>query len=60
MSAPPTASPPTTGERDARPDSATLVAAVLGFFVITLDALVVTAALPDIRNDLGGVITGLQ
>jgi EmrB/QacA subfamily drug resistance transporter len=36
------------------------VAAVLGFFVITLDALVVTVALPGIRGDLGGGITGLQ
>jgi MFS transporter, DHA2 family, methylenomycin A resistance protein len=38
----------------------TLAAAVLGFFVITLDAVVVTVALPSIRADLGGGITGLQ
>ncbi|MFN2533964.1 MAG: MFS transporter, partial [Pseudonocardiaceae bacterium] len=38
----------------------TLVAAVLGFFVITLDAVVVNVALPSIRRDLGGGITGLQ
>ncbi|MFE4960231.1 MFS transporter [Streptomyces sp. NPDC056653] len=37
-----------------------LGAALLGFFVITLDALVVNAALPSIRNSLGGGITGLQ
>jgi len=39
---------------------AALAASVLGFFVITLDALVVNVALPDIHKDLGGGITGLQ
>ncbi|MFG2440525.1 MFS transporter [Streptomyces sp. NPDC048508] len=39
---------------------AALAAALLGFFVITLDALVVNVALPAIRTDLGGGITGLQ
>jgi MFS transporter, DHA2 family, methylenomycin A resistance protein len=39
---------------------AALAAAVLGFFAITLDALVVNVALPSIRSDLGGGITGLQ
>ncbi|HEY3083664.1 MAG TPA: MFS transporter [Chloroflexota bacterium] len=34
--------------------------AVLGFFVVTLDALVVNVALPSIGRDLGGGITGLQ
>ncbi len=44
-----------------RPGSGlTLAAAVLGFFVITLDAVVVNVALPSIRRDLGGGITGLQ
>jgi MFS transporter, DHA2 family, methylenomycin A resistance protein len=38
---------------------AALAAALLGFFVITLDALVVNVALPAIRTDLGGGITGL-
>src|SRR3954468_15027626 len=54
-------------ERDGRPDSVSiarpvlvLAAAVLGFFVITLDAVVVNVALPSIRRDLGGGITGLQ
>ena len=39
---------------------AALVVAVLGFFVVTLDALVVNVALPAIGYDLGGGITGLQ
>jgi len=38
----------------------TLGAAVLGFFMITLDAVVVNVALPSIRAGLGGGITGLQ
>src|SRR5439155_18732344 len=37
-----------------------LAVALLGFFVITLDALVVNVALPAIGRDLGGGITGLQ
>jgi EmrB/QacA subfamily drug resistance transporter len=37
-----------------------LAAAVLGFFVITLDAVIVNIALPSIRRDLGGGMTGLQ
>ncbi|WP_050800198.1 MFS transporter [Streptomyces himastatinicus] len=40
--------------------TATLVAAVLGFFVITLDATIVNVVLPSIRDALGGGITGLQ
>src|SRR4051794_29447422 len=39
---------------------AALAAAVLGFFVVTLDAVVVNVALPAMRRDLGGGITGLQ
>ncbi len=38
----------------------TLAAAVLGFFVITLDAVVVNVALPAIRREPGGGIAGLQ
>jgi DHA2 family methylenomycin A resistance protein-like MFS transporter len=36
-----------------------LAVALLGFFVITLDALVVNVALPAIEGDLGGGIKGL-
>src|SRR3954454_18181428 len=45
--------------RTASPSFA-LAAAVLGFFVVTLDAVVVNVALPSIRGGLGGGITGLQ
>jgi MFS transporter, DHA2 family, methylenomycin A resistance protein len=37
-----------------------LGAALFGFFVITLDALIVSVALPSIGKDLGGGIAGLQ
>ena len=37
-----------------------LAAALLGFFVITFDAVVVNVALPSIRDDLGGGMSGLQ
>lgn len=37
-----------------------LAAAILGFFVVTLDAVVVNVALPPIRIGLGGGIAGLQ
>lgn len=37
-----------------------LAAAVLGFFAVTLDALVVSVALPTIRGELGGGMSGLQ
>jgi MFS transporter, DHA2 family, methylenomycin A resistance protein len=43
-----------------RRTASTLLAAVLGFFVITLDAVIVNVALPHIRADLGGGIGGLQ
>jgi MFS transporter, DHA2 family, methylenomycin A resistance protein len=46
-------------ERAGRPRAA-LAAAVVTFFVITLDAVVVNVALPAIRAGLGGGITGLQ
>lgn len=39
---------------------ATLLAALLGFFVVTLDAVIVNVALPEIRADLGGGVRGLQ
>jgi len=47
--------------RDAQASPAiTLAVALLGFFVVTFDAVVVNVALPTIRHDLGGGITGLQ
>lgn len=55
----PAARPP--GEPGRPPHAAaTLAASVLGFFVVTLDAVVVNIALPSVRADLGGGITGLQ
>jgi MFS transporter, DHA2 family, methylenomycin A resistance protein len=36
------------------------VGAMLGFFVVALDAQIVNVALPEIRNDLGGGLSGLQ
>ncbi|GAA3663260.1 MFS transporter [Streptomyces iranensis] len=39
---------------------AALAACVVGFFVITLDATVVNVALPTIRDELGGGMSGLQ
>ncbi|MFB7505243.1 MFS transporter [Streptomyces broussonetiae] len=55
--------PGTEAAVPARPSGAAraaLAAAVLGFFVITFDAVVVNVALPSIRRDVGGGITGLQ
>ncbi|MEV6057843.1 MFS transporter [Streptomyces sp. NPDC052107] len=39
---------------------AALAAAVVGFFVITLDVTIVNVAVPTIRDELGGGMTGLQ
>lgn len=39
---------------------ATLAVAMLGFFVVALDAQIVNVALPDIRSSLGGGLSGLQ
>ena len=39
---------------------AALAAAVLGFFIVTFDAIVLNVSLPSIRADLGGGITRLQ
>jgi MFS transporter, DHA2 family, methylenomycin A resistance protein len=39
---------------------ASLAVAMLGFFVVALDAQIVNVALPEIRNDLGGGLSGLQ
>lgn len=51
------ASSATAPDRHAR---LTLAGATLGFFMITLDAVIVNVALPSMRNDLGGGISGLQ
>jgi DHA2 family methylenomycin A resistance protein-like MFS transporter len=47
-------------ERVAGAPGLSLTASVLGFFMVTLDAVVVNVALPSIRRDLGGGIVGLQ
>ena len=44
---------------EGRPGTA-LGAAVVGFFLITLDAVIVNVALPSIQNSLGGGIAGVQ
>ncbi|MEU2872219.1 MFS transporter [Streptomyces olivoreticuli] len=51
-----------TGGEQERSGSAVaaLVAAVLGFFVITLDVSGVNVALPTVGKDLGGSLSGLQ
>jgi DHA2 family methylenomycin A resistance protein-like MFS transporter len=51
--------PHTAEKRDIRVRSA-LAVAVLGFFVVTLDAFVVNVALPAMGHELGGGITGQQ
>jgi EmrB/QacA subfamily drug resistance transporter len=62
MSTPHTACTTTTAgtDRSWAFAGAALAAAVLGFFVITLDAVIVNVALPSIQHDVGGGITGLQ
>jgi EmrB/QacA subfamily drug resistance transporter len=37
-----------------------LATALLGFFMVTLDAVIVNVALPDIRRELAGGMSGLQ
>jgi MFS family permease len=58
----PTATPvPSAGlSRATASSAAALIAALIGLFVTTLDALIVSVALPSIRHDLGGGITGQQ
>jgi hypothetical protein len=51
---------PVSGLHLGAPPTAALTAALLGFFVITLDAVVVNVVLPSISRDLGGGVTGLQ
>ncbi len=50
--------PATTATR--KRSGAALGVAMLGFFVVALDAQVVNVALPDIRAGLGGGLAGLQ
>ena len=54
--------PATTADqaRDSAAAVVTLVVAIMGFFIVTFDAVVVNVALPTIRADLGGGISGLQ
>jgi EmrB/QacA subfamily drug resistance transporter len=54
--------PSPAAQREGRRPAAgvTLVVAVMGFFIVTFDAVVVNVALPTVRADLGGGITGLQ
>ena len=47
-------------DRYERAGTGALTAAVLGNFMVIFDAVVVNVALPSIRRDLGGGITGLQ
>lgn len=55
-----TTHPPAQSPAQQRGARATLVAALLGFFVITLDAVVVNVALPTLAHDLGAGVDGLQ
>jgi len=52
----PTAAPAAAIGASVGNPAATLATALLGFFVVTLDAVIVNVALPDIRADLGGGI----
>ncbi|MEV6495556.1 MFS transporter, partial [Actinoplanes sp. NPDC051633] len=53
--------PPVTGaERKSRPLAAVLAAVGIPIFMVTLDNLVVTTALPVIRTSLGASLTDLQ
>src|SRR3954469_16646891 len=47
-------------DRPAASPRATLTAAMLGFFLITLDAVVVNVALPSIDQAFDAGVTGLQ
>jgi MFS transporter, DHA2 family, methylenomycin A resistance protein len=56
----PGAGTPTVGRAENPPPAWSLAAALLGFFVVTLDAVIVNVALPDIRRELSGEMSGLQ
>jgi len=51
---------PRTERRRPPVPGAALVAALLGLFVLTLDALIVNVALPAMGRDIGGGLTGAQ
>jgi MFS transporter, DHA2 family, methylenomycin A resistance protein len=51
---------PAFGQAGNRAPGWSLAAALLGFFVVTLDAVIVNVALPAVRRDLAGGISGLQ
>ncbi|TDT97905.1 DHA2 family methylenomycin A resistance protein-like MFS transporter [Streptomyces sp. 846.5] len=55
-----TAGPVRDGQSSGSRSRFALGAALLGFFVTTLDALIVSVALPSIGKDLGGGVAGLQ
>ncbi|WP_328325384.1 MULTISPECIES: MFS transporter [unclassified Streptomyces] len=56
-----TSARPATNHRGRAPSPGiALFAALFGFFLITLDATVVTVALPAVSSDLGGGLAGLQ
>ncbi|MFF0342817.1 MFS transporter [Kribbella sp. NPDC004875] len=50
----------TLGLAPSRAAGTTLLTALLGFFLVTLDAVIVNVALPQIQADVGGGIQGLQ
>jgi MFS transporter, DHA2 family, methylenomycin A resistance protein len=56
----PGAGTPAVDQAGNRAPGWSLAAALLGFFVVTLDAVIVNVALPHIRQDLAGGISGLQ
>lgn len=56
----PGAAIPAPGRAGNRAPGWSLAAALLGFFVVTLDAVIVNVALPAVRRDLAGGISGLQ
>ncbi|WP_431357739.1 MFS transporter [Streptomyces lydicus] len=59
-SSPPAGAAADTPEAARGGSTVVLGAALLGFFLISLDALIVTVALPDIGRGLGGGMSGLQ
>jgi len=56
----PDAAMPAAGRTSSPAPGWSLAAALLGFFVVTLDAVIVNVALPDIRRELAGGMSGLQ